>query len=290
MSDTEKFFTRANEILDRLEGIIPANNCLYFNTKNANCWSYNSTSNKLEAITRHSEISLDDLLCIDNQKKQLLLNTRQFLNGLPANNVLLWGPRGTGKSSLIKALFNQYQADGLKIIEIQRDDMKKLPEICDLLYELQHRFILYCDDLSFEENDPGYKIIKVMLDGSIKQTPENVLIYASSNRRHLLPEKMQDNLDSGFIDGELHYGDNVEEKLSLSERFGLWIAFHPFNQEQYLSIVKYWLGKYLETTEPLSLEAQKAALEWALLHGSRSGRCAMLFTKDWAGKLGLSES
>lgn len=290
MSDTEKFFTRANEILDRLEGIIPANNCLYFNTKNANCWSYNSTSNKLEAITRHSEISLDDLLCIDNQKKQLLLNTWQFLNGLPANNVLLWGPRGTGKSSLIKALFNQYQADGLKIIEIQRDDMKKLPEICDLLYELQHRFILYCDDLSFEENDPGYKIIKVMLDGSIKQTPENVLIYASSNRRHLLPEKMQDNLDSGFIDGELHYGDNVEEKLSLSERFGLWIAFHPFNQEQYLSIVKYWLGKYLETTEPLSLEAQKAALEWALLHGSRSGRCAMLFTKDWAGKLGLSES
>ena len=132
------------------------------------------------------------------KKKQLLLNTRQFLNGLPANNVLLWGPRGTGKSSLIKALFNQYQADGLKIIEIQRDDMKKLPEICDLLYELQHRFILYCDDLSFEENDPGYKIIKVMLDGSIKQTPENVLIYASSNRRHLLPEKMQDNLDSGL--------------------------------------------------------------------------------------------
>jgi uncharacterized protein len=290
MSDTEKFFTRANEILDRLEGILPVNNCLHFNTKKANCWSYNSTSNKLEAITRHSEISLDDLLCIDNQKKQLLLNTRQFLNGLPANNVLLWGPRGTGKSSLIKAVFNQYQTDGLKIIEIQRDDMKKLPEICDLLYELQHRFILYCDDLSFEENDPGYKIIKVMLDGSIKQTPENVIIYASSNRRHLLPEKMQDNLESGFIDGELHYGDNVEEKLSLSERFGLWIAFHPFNQEQYLSIVKYWLGKHLENTESLSMEVQKAALEWALLHGSRSGRCAMLFSKDWAGKIGLSES
>jgi len=289
MSDTEKFFTRANEILDRLEGILPVNNCLHFNTKKANCWSYNSTSNKLEAITRHSEISLDDLLCIDNQKKQILLNTRQFLNGLPANNVLLWGPRGTGKSSLIKALFNQYQADGLKIIEIQRDDMKKLPEICDLLYELQHRFILYCDDLSFEENDPGYKIIKVMLDGSMKQTPENVLIYASSNRRHLLPEKMQDNLESGLIDGELHYGDNVEEKLSLSERFGLWVAFHPFNQDQYLSIVKYWLGKHLVTTEPLSMAAQKAALEWALLHGSRSGRCAMLFSKDWVGKLGLSE-
>lgn len=289
MSDTEKFFTRANEILDRLEGILPGNNKLDFNTKKANCWSYNSSNNKLDAITRHSEISLDDLLCIDNQKKQILLNTQQFINGLPANNVLLWGPRGTGKSSLIKALFNEYQPDGLKLIEIQRDDMKKLPEICDLLYDLKNRFILYCDDLSFEENDSGYKIIKVMLDGSIKQTPENVLIYATSNRRHLLPEKMQDNLESGFIDGELHYGDSVEEKLSLSERFGLWISFHSFNQEQYLSITKYWVKKHLNTKGTFTMEAQQAALQWALLHGSRSGRCAMLFAKDWAGKSGLSK-
>ncbi len=289
MSESEKFFIRANEILDRLEGYLPGNNRLDFNTKSANCWSYNASSNKLEAIVRQTDISLDNLLCIDKQKHQLVQNTQQFLSEFPANNALLWGPRGTGKSSLIKALLNRFQGDGLRLIEIQRDDMKKLPEICDLVYDQPNKYILFCDDLSFEEHDHGYKIIKVMLDGSIKQTPDNVLIYATSNRRHLIPEKMQENLESEFIDGELHYGDTVEEKLSLSERFGLWIAFHPFNQEQYLSVIHHWLGKHMGTDTPLSDEQRQAALQWALEHSSRSGRCAMLFSRDWAGKTGLAQ-
>lgn len=289
MSESEKFFLRANEILDRLEGILPGNNKLDFNTKSASCWSYNSSTNKLEAINRQTDISLGDLLCIDDQKHQLLTNTQQHIAGLPANNALLWGPRGTGKSSLIKAILNKFQDEGLKLIEIRRDDMHKLPGICDLIYNQPHKYILFCDDLSFEENDQGYKTIKVMLDGSIAQTPDNVLIYATSNRRHLVPEKMQDNLESGFIDGELHYSDSVEEKLSLSERFGLWIAFHPFNQEQYLSVVKHWVSKHFHTDEMLTDDLRQSALQWALQHGSRSGRCAMLFSRDWAGKNGLAE-
>ncbi len=288
MSESEKFFLRANAILDRLEGYLPGNNRLDFNTKSATCWSYNETNNQLEAISRQTEITLDDLLCIDKQKRQLVENTRQFINGLTANNALLWGPRGTGKSSLIKALLNQYQDDGLRLIEIQRDDMKKLPEICDLIYDQPDKYLLFCDDLSFEEHDEGYKTIKVMLDGSIKQTPDNVLIYATSNRRHLIPEKMQENLESGFVDGELHYGDTVEEKLSLSERFGLWIAFHPFNQNQYLSLVHYWLGKYVDIDNSLTNDQRQSALQWALEHSSRSGRCAMLFARDWAGKSKLA--
>ncbi len=288
MSESEKFFLRANAILDRLERYLPGNNRLDFNTKSATCWSYNETNNQLEAISRQTEITLDDLLCIDKQKRQLVENTRQFINGLTANNALLWGPRGTGKSSLIKALLNQYQDDGLRLIEIQRDDMKKLPEICDLIYDQPDKYLLFCDDLSFEEHDQGYKTIKVMLDGSIKQTPDNVLIYATSNRRHLIPEKMQENLESGFVDGELHYGDTVEEKLSLSERFGLWIAFHPFNQNQYLSLVHYWLGKYVDIDNSLTNDQRQSALQWALEHSSRSGRCAMLFARDWAGKSKLA--
>ncbi|NNE37433.1 MAG: ATP-binding protein, partial [Gammaproteobacteria bacterium] len=264
MSESENFFLRANEILDRLEGFLPGNNKLDFNTKSATCWSYNASTNKLEAITRQTDISLDDLLCIDKQKLQLIQNTQQFISGLTANNALLWGPRGTGKSSLIKALLNHFQGDGLRLIEIQRDNMKKLPEICDLLYDRADKYVLFCDDLSFEEHDQSYKVIKVMLDGSVKQTPENVLIYATSNRRHLIPEKMQENIESGFVDGELHYGDTVEEKLSLSERFGLWIAFHPFNQEQYLTIVRYWLGKHMGTDNPLTDEQFREALQWAL--------------------------
>ncbi len=288
MSESEKFFLRANAILDRLERYLPGNNRLDFNTKSATCWSYNETNNQLEAISRQTEITLDDLLCIDKQKRQLVENTRQFINGLTANNALLWGPRGTGKSSLIKALLNQYQDDGLRLIEIQRDDMKKLPEICDLIYDQPDKYLLFCDDLSFEEHDQGYKTIKVMLDGSIKQTPDNVLIYATSNRRHLIPEKMQENLESGFVDGELHYGETVEEKLSLSERFGLWIAFHPFNQNQYLSLVHYWLGKYVDIDNSLTNDQRQSALQWALEHSSRSGRCAMLFARDWAGKSKLA--
>ena len=218
----------------------------------------------------------------------LITNTLQFISGLPANNALLWGPRGTGKSSLIKALLNKYLDDGLKLVEVKRDDMTKLPEICDLIYERDGRYILFCDDLSFEEGDPSFKAIKVILDGSVKQTPDNVLLYATSNRRHLIPEHMDENLEAEFINGELHLGESSEEKLSLSERFGLWISFMPFNQEQYLEIVEYWLSKYLDSKEGKSIDAKKAALQWALQHGSRSGRSAMLFSRDWSGKMGLN--
>jgi hypothetical protein len=287
MSDMDSFFSRANEILDRLQKLLPDNTGLSMHGDDAKCWYFSHDKNSLLPVYHLSKITLIDLKCIDRQKDTLSTNTRQFVSGLPANNALLWGPRGTGKSSLIKALLNEYHRDGLRLIEIRRNDMDKLPEICDLLYEKKGRYILFCDDLSFEENDPGYKAIKVILDGSVKQTPDNVLVYATSNRRHLVPEHMADNLDAGIVDGELHYGDAIEEKLSLSERFGLWIAFHPFNQEDYLRIVNHWMGKFLDTDMTGNQEVHRAALQWALQHGSRSGRSAMLFCRDWAGKKGL---
>ena len=289
MSDLDTFFERANRLLAKLETIFASSGKITFDTDDAYCWQYCPHTRKLSAVHNPVTTSLNDLQCIESQKNTLITNTRQFLQGLPANNALLWGPRGTGKSSLIKALLNHFHKDGLRLIEIQRGDMLQLPEICDQLYGKHGRFILFCDDLSFEENDPSYKAIKVVLDGSIKSTPENVLVYATSNRRHLVPEKMSENLESGLIDGDLHYGDTVEEKLSLSERFGLQISFHPFNQDQYLTIVHYWLGKLMPNGSFDKKESDKAALQWALQHGSRSGRSAMLFSRDWAGKSGLRE-
>ena len=211
---------------------------------------------------------------------------RQFVNGLPANHALLWGPRGTGKSSLIKAIFNNYRDQGLKLIEIDRDHLQVLPLICDVLYDSPGRYLIFCDDLSFEAGDPGYKAVKVVMDGSISQTPENVLIQATSNRRHLMPEYMSENRESRLVDGELHLNEGIEEKLALSERFGLWLAFHPFNQQQYLQIVDYWLDKLgVRITD--TVPVHKAALQWALEHGSRSGRSANLFARDRAGRAGL---
>jgi len=286
----EIFFNRANRILDRLEGrLLHDKASVIFETDNAVCWQYSADNNRLNTVRHISDIGLDDLKCIDTQKQLLVSNTLQFINGLPANNALLWGPRGTGKSSLIKAILNHYRNDGLKLIEIQRDDLKKLAPICDLLYEKNDRFIIYCDDLSFEANDPGYKAIKVILDGSISQLPENALLYATSNRRHLIPENMSENLQSGMVDGELHLSEGIEEKLSLSERFGLWVSFQPFNQQQYLEIVDYWLTKLPGGVSSNTTETRQAALKWALQHGSRSGRCAQQFCRDWAGKTGMAK-
>jgi uncharacterized protein len=290
MSDMELFFQRATQLLDRLETVLPARvQAPEFDSDLSSCWHYSSAANRLETIKHISAIRLDDLKCIDRQKALLVTNTRQFLHGLPANNALLWGPRGTGKSSLIKALLNEYRQDGLKLIEIQAEDLNKLPRICDQLYEKNGRFIIFCDDLSFEANDPSYKAIKVILDGSTSQAPDNVLIYATSNRRHLLPENMSENLQSGIVDGELHLHESIEEKLALSERFGLWVAFHPFNQDQYLQIVDYWLAKQADYHDYNSKAVRSAALRWALQHGSRSGRSAQLFSRDWAGKTGLDK-
>jgi predicted AAA+ superfamily ATPase len=286
MTDQDDFFQRANLLLGRLERSLPANGIDLQIGDEGECWRY--AGRRAVPVRHASTVSMEDLQCVDRQKSLIERNTRQFLQGLPANHALLWGPRGTGKSSLIKAVFNRYRGDGLKLIEVDRDHLGDLPLICDALFDSPGRFVLFCDDLSFAAEDPSYKALKVVMDGSISEPPENVLIYATSNRRHLIPEYMQENRDSRMVDGELHLSESIEEKLSLSERFGLWLAFHPFRQEEYLAIVQYWLGRLgvsVEETEHQALD--QAALKWALEHGSRSGRSANLFARDWAGRTGL---
>ncbi len=237
----------------------------------------------LQAVRHPQRLRLADLQRIERQKAALDLNVRQFLAGYPCNHVLLWGARGTGKSSLIKALFNEYAAHGLRLIEVDKHDLLDLPDIVAPLFIRPERFLLYCDDLSFEANDPSYKALKAILDGSISAAPDNVLLCATSNRRHLLPEYQQDNADAQLVDGELHFGEAVEEKISLSERFGLWLSFHPFNQEDYLAIVAYWLQR-MAWAAGLDEETRRAALQWALQRGARSGRVAWQFARDWVGR------
>lgn len=231
-------------------------------------------------------LSLDDLKEIDVQKEKIQRNTLQFVQGLPANNVLLTGARGTGKSSLIKACLQTYAPQGLRLIEVDKQDMVDLPDIIDVVASRPEKFIIFCDDLSFEEGEPGYKALKSILDGTVAAATPNVLIYATSNRRHLLPEYMRDNLSySHTDDGEVHPGEVIEEKISLSERFGLWISFYPFSQEAYLLIVDQWLTS-LSVPRDLITKARPEALVWALERGSRSGRVAFQFARDFAGRLG----
>ncbi len=239
----------------------------------------------LEPIKHVARITLADIRHVDRQKDAIVRNTRQFVAGAPANNVLLTGARGTGKSSLIKACLNAYADAGLRLIEVDKSDLHDLPDIVDLVAERAERFVVFCDDLSFEEGDAGYKALKVALDGSISAQTDNVLIYATSNRRHLLPEYMRDN--EGYRhtdDGEIHPGEVVEEKISLSERFGLWVSFYPFRQDDYLDIVAHWLGSFGATLDD---DARTAALQFALERGSRSGRVAWQFARDWAGRARL---
>lgn len=250
-------------------------------------WRTGGGNARLEPITRFNQITLEDLLHVERQKDALVRNTEQFLAGVPANNALLWGPRGTGKSSLVKALLNDFSAQGLRLIEVDRLDLVDLPEIIDHIEYSERRYVIYCDDLSFDENDATYRALKTVLDGSVLETPDNIVIYATSNRRHLVPERQSDNADTRVGDGELHHGEAVEEKISLSERFGLWLSFHPLNQERYLDIVEHWL-KSLGTSQKDQESMRKAALEWALLHGSRSGRTAYQFARDWTGREALA--
>ena len=289
MTDIDQFFNRANLLIDKLESILPDHNTKdELNAAAAIRWRCKDRRSWLEPVKSLSTIQLDDLMCIDRQKQAIVRNTRQFLQAYPANNVLLWGPRGTGKSSLIKALLNRFRQDGLRLIEVERNHLLDLHDICDQIQGLDGRFIIYCDDLSFEADDPSYKALKVILDGSISATPENVLIYATSNRRHLMPEYMGENREAVYVEGELHLGETTEEKISLSERFGVWLSFHPFNQEQYLSIVDYWVEKlYGSVTE--AEDMHKLALRWALEHGSRSGRTAWQFARDWIGRKRLEQ-
>lgn len=240
----------------------------------------------LMALPQKAGCRLSDLKGIDRQKHELDLNTRQFIEGYPANNALLWGSRGTGKSTLVKALLAEYQGRGLRMIEVGRAHLIDLPEIQGLIRNCPERFIVFCDDLAFESDDAGYKVLKATLEGTLSEQPENLIIYATSNRRHLLPEFPEDNQSARWIDGELHQGEAVEEKISLSERFGVWLSFQSFNQDQYLDIVAHWLGHYGYADDHDT--ARTEALAYALLRGSRSGRVAFQFAKSWAGRKRLA--
>ncbi|KZY66683.1 MULTISPECIES: ATP-binding protein [unclassified Oleiphilus] len=233
----------------------------------------------LRAVTRIDGIELDQLLGIERQKKLIVENTERFIAGLPANNALLWGSRGTGKSSIIKALLNAYADKGLRVIQIDKDDLLDLPEIVDELFEQPYHFIVFCDDLSFEEGDATYKALKSILEGSIELPPDNVLIYATSNRRHLMPEYMSDNEGTKVVETELHFADVVEEKISLSDRFGLWLSFYSINQDQYIEIVDQLFGQ-VENRQAMHAQAKR----FATGKGGRSGRTAQQFFKAYSGK------
>jgi predicted AAA+ superfamily ATPase len=289
MTQLEQFLIRAEALLGRLEAILPqTNSAPDWNASIAFRWRKRSGKDNggyLHPVAHASSITLADLHNIGAQKEQIERNTKQFVQGAPANNVLLTGARGTGKSSLIKACLNQFAEQGLRLIEVDKDDLPDLPDIVDLVAGRPERFIIFCDDLSFEEGEGGYKALKVALDGSIAAQSDNVLIYATSNRRHLLPERMSDNASYKYSDdGDLHPGETVEEKISLSERFGLWVSFYPFKQDDYLDIVAHWLG-YFGCTAAQIEEARQDALRWALQRGSRSGRVAWQFARDYAGKM-----
>ena len=293
MSNTiEKLLERAVLMLERLERVLPQA-LSQPDWNEAVAWRYRKRASGhgvLEGVRHVSDMQLNDLQEIDGQKEKLQQNTLQFVQGLPANNVLLTGSRGTGKSSLIKACLNAYAAQGLRLIEVDKDDLTDLPDIVDVVAGRPEKFIIFCDDLSFEDGEGGYKVLKSILDGSVAAATPNVLIYATSNRRHLLPEHMKDNLTYTHTeDGEVHPGEVIEEKISLSERFGLWISFYPFSQDEYLTIVAQWL-KSLGATEAMIQASGPEALVWALERGSRSGRVAYQFARDYMGRLGSSQT
>jgi predicted AAA+ superfamily ATPase len=283
--DLPHLLARADALLARLEAVLPhAAGAPDWSASVA--WRYRKRggAGALEAVKHVATIRLSDLKEVEPQKERLLRNTEQFVAGRAANNVLLTGARGTGKSSLIKACLNEFSPQGLRLIEVDKADLVDLPDLVDLVAERPERFIVFCDDLSFDEGEPGYKALKSMLDGSIAQASDNVLIYATSNRRHLLPEYMKENLTYTHTeDGEVHPGEVVEEKISLSERFGLWVSFYPFTQGEYLAIVAQWLQHFGVADERIAA-ARPEALVWALERGSRSGRVAYQFARDYSGR------
>lgn len=285
MADVNSLIARAEALITRLEAVLP-------HPAAAPDWAASIAfryrrrggSGALEPVRHVAPIRLAELVEVEPQKERLVRNTAQFVAGHGANNVLLTGARGTGKSSLIKACLNEFAPSGLRLIEVDKADLTDLPDLVDLVAARPERFIVYCDDLSFDEGEPGYKALKSILDGSVAQASDNVLIYATSNRRHLLPEYMKENLSYQHTeDGEVHPGEVVEEKISLSERFGLWVSFYPFTQNEYLAIVAQWLRGF-GVDEAAIAAARQESLVWALERGSRSGRVAFQFAKDYAGR------
>jgi hypothetical protein len=282
----ERLMARVESLVTRIESVLPQP-LQAPDWRGSVAFRYRKRSSghaTLEPVRHIGAMRLDDLQEITGQKEKIRRNTEQFVGGRPANNVLLTGSRGTGKSSLIKACLNEYSARGLRLIEVDKADLVDLPDIVDVVSGLSEKFIVFCDDLSFEEGEPGYKALKSTLDGSVAAAAPNVLIYATSNRRHLLPEYMTENLTFTHTEnGEVHPGEVVEEKISLSERFGLWVSFYPFSQDEYLSITAQWLLSFGVSADAIA-QARPAALVWALERGSRSGRVAYQFARDLAGK------
>ncbi len=286
MSSLEQFLQRAESALQRLEHILPPRQS-QIDWQAANAWRWRKKAGQgyLQAVRHTQLLGMAELQHVQQQKQLLLQNTRQFVAGKPANNVLLTGARGTGKSSLVKACLHEFVDQGLRLIEIDKADLIDLPEIIELIAGRPERFLIFCDDLSFEVGDGAYKALKTALDGSVAATSENMLIYATSNRRHLMPERFSDNQNYQLDqDGDIHPGETVEERISLSERFGLWISFHAFRQDDYLDIVAHWLQHFGCSAEQIA-QARAEALRWALQRGSRSGRVAAQFARDYAGKV-----
>ena len=284
MNDVTKLIARAEALLEKIERIVPAVAAEpNWKTAIAFRWRKKNNVGYLQVVTHPHKITLRDIHGVDEQKKRIELNTKQFVEGRTANNILLTGARGTGKSSLIKAVLNKFSKQGLRLIEVDKQELIDLPDIVDIISARPERFIIFCDDLSFESNDPGYKALKVVLDGSIAAPSENVLIYATSNRRHLMPEYMAENLEYKHVGEEVHPSETVEEKISLSERFGLWLSFYPFDQDDYLAIAEHWV-KALGAPIPDANVLRHEALLWALTRSSRSGRVAHQFALDWAGR------
>lgn len=283
MNGVSLIVSRLDTFLERLDAWLPRQPEAIDWEAQAFRWCVQNGRGFLRAVPHPHEISLDDLAAVDVQKARLFENTRQFVAGRPANNVLLTGARGTGKSSLIKAVWQMFRNEGLRLIEVEKAHLQDLPEIAELVYGRPERFILFCDDLSFEEGDHGYQALKSVLDGSIAASSANLLVYATSNRRHLVPEYFDENAATRHTDGEVHFSDAVEEKLALSERFGLWLTFYAMDQEAYLAAVQIWLRRlgFSLWDDNVRLEA----LQWALARGSRNGRVAWQFARDRAGRL-----
>ena len=274
------------ELIRRLLDLLPARRDVDWSNTPAAVWHSDQLGGRFVAHEDLDPVELADLLNVDDQKAALLANTRQFLSAAPANNALLWGARGTGKSSLIHALLNEFGSQGLRLVEVNKTSLATLPEIVIRLRDVPYKFVLFCDDLSFEADDASYKALKSALEGSVFRSSANVLIYATSNRRHLLPEYMSDNAQAAMVDGELHQGEAVEEKISLSDRFGLWLSFYPFKQDAFLEVAEHWVGVLArEHKLPLKWDeaARAEALRWALARGVRSGRTAQYFARHWVG-------